>query len=175
VLLGRYTLRSPAPPEEVLRRLERLLAPVPPAAVSDAGAGGPGRVFRGRAEDGRFTMRRVLASGRSSFIRVRGQVAPDPRGTAVQVALGFAGVTPWLFVGVLAACGWVVARALVAALRGGAVRGPALSWMLLYPVAVGLALLVLAAERGRVRRLLGYLTGELTARGLSHDVAEARD
>lgn len=172
--LGRYTLRTPAPPAEVLRRLERLLRPVTTAAL---GVGGPGRATAavGRADGDGFVLRRLRASGRPSFLRARGTVEPWGGGTRVRVSLGLAGARPWVYVLLLAAAGAAVGRAGLEGFRTGGLDARALSWLLVYPVALGFALLALAAERGRLRRLLGYLTGEMTSNGLAHELAQVRD
>jgi len=158
----------------VLQRLARLLAPVGTASLTDSG-GGRRRPFRGAVDGSRFTLRRVRASGRTSFVSVRGRVEEAGGGTRIHLALGLAGPGPVVALLALAVTGVGAGEVVRDAVRTGALD-PARVWRLLAFAVVAAAIaLATAWERGRVRRLLGYLTGEMTHAGLAQELAEARD
>jgi hypothetical protein len=173
--LGSLLLRSPAPPEEVLRRVQRLVMPLGAASIGDAGSAGRRRAFRGGLHGRRFVMRRVLSSGRASPVRVSGEVAPSGAGSEIRIRLALAGARAYAVLVALAAsavlAGIVVARAAGA----GEIAGERLTVLLAFPFAAAAALLPIVWERARVRRLLGYLTGQITYSGLAHELAEARE
>jgi hypothetical protein len=120
-------------------------------------------------------MRRVLSNGGTSPLRVRGEVSAEGGGTRILVRLSLGTLTGLALVALVAGGGawglWVAVQTLEASQLSGA----RLVYLLAYPVAAGLALLRIARERARVRRLLGYLTGELSHAGLARELAEARD
>lgn len=174
MILGRLTLRSPAPPDEVRRRVERLLGPQEVAPIGGL-ARRRMRAFRGEAREASFTLRRVLSSGRASFVRVRGELAPERDGTRIRVRLGLAGWRPIVAAALLGLHAAAVVAAIADAVRGHVMPGEQVALVVAFPMALAFVLLFVGAERERVRRLLGYLTGELTSRGLAHELAEARE
>jgi hypothetical protein len=174
-MLGRFTLRSPAPPEEVLRRAARLVTPQASASIADGEGRGRRRAFRGVVEGSGFAMRRVLSSGRVSPVAVRGAVAPERGGTRIDVRLGLARGRPLASLALLVAGAALAAWLAADAARGGALSGERLGYLLAYPLAAAMAVFRVAFERARVRRLLGYLTGEITYTGLAHELAGGRE
>jgi len=84
-----FQLDVPFPPEEVVRRLQRLVRYPPPGFLQTPKFLSPddGNYFAGKIEGHRFRLQRII-SGRNSFLpQVRGRISTPGGGTQVRVTM----------------------------------------------------------------------------------------